>query len=206
MMFIWLIKVVTTGKCVRGGVYVGLCVIRTLKYSVYACQASLFTWFQFFFFSLTGEIKLHSCSRTYFSHLCHHKGKLPNDAAINSLLWWCSYILPIADQHAGGGNNFKSPGCKTSKIYLHFSGVLLHLILFYATSFIKCRSQGCNTTSSVITVIKAPHVKPDAYAACKFADGGFIYFQENEEIESNVRCPCCVCLISLEQVWEELHI
>lgn len=44
MMFLWLIKVATTSKCVRGGVYVGLCVITTLKYCVrVVCHAYLFT-------------------------------------------------------------------------------------------------------------------------------------------------------------------
>lgn len=52
----------------------------------------------FFVFFQTGEIvDCTFCSRLYFSHICHHEDKPPNDAGINSPLRWRCRALPIAE-------------------------------------------------------------------------------------------------------------
>lgn len=130
-MFIWLIKIVTTGKCVRGGVFIWLPVIRTLKYPATVCQPSLFTWLLFLFFSeqekslWTALLQPH----LFFTHLPSRR----------QTAQWCRnkfsalVALPRSancggDRRAGGGNNFKSLGCKIGVKYI-FS-----CVLFYCTS------------------------------------------------------------------------
>lgn len=179
-MFIWLIKIVTTGKCVRGGVFMWLAVIRTLKYPATVCQPSPFAWLLFLFFpNRRNRCGLHFCSRVYFSHICHHEDKPPNDAGINSPLWWHCRVLPIAEGIGGPAVETIS-NHRDAKLEWNISSVLCCFTAphpFHTGSFIKCQIQGCNTTSSVITVIEAPHVKPDVCVAGERGDSGFIYFQ-----------------------------
>lgn len=64
--------------------------------SVSAVSIYLITFF-LFFPNRRNRCGLQFCSRVYFSHICHHKDKPPNDAGINSPLWWRCRVLPIAE-------------------------------------------------------------------------------------------------------------